>query len=312
MRWLLTVVALAVSTAAARPGTAFAADVQVGGALDLVGGITACEGCPVQLAGGLRQAEGDLRVAEGHLAFELQLDTAASLDEDGVFIYLLAPERLAAEGFGDHYRVAGGILQAPFRVESVDPWPGPQVMPSTFSRRVPGAYLGGELTAHSDVVGGTLIVGAQPPTTNVFELDELSGAPLPFIAGLRARVMTGGVDVGGGAWVGGGLDGFGFGGAELGTRVAVDIVAAYGDITSNFRDIHSVVLGTELWPDAVVSPSARVEFDAPAGFGVAVGVGSTLFEILRLKGEVSYQMGNPGVYAEVAVFSKWPDTEPTW
>lgn len=304
--------AVVASAATAFAGVAVAAEVQVGGALDLVGGVTACEGCPVQLAGGLRQAEGDLRVAEGHLAFELQLDTAASLDEDGVFIYLLAPERLATEGFGDNYRVAGGILQAPFRVESVDPWPGPQVMPSLLSRRVPGAYLGGEFTAHSEVVGGTLIVGALPPTTNVFELDELSGQPLPFIAGLRARVMTGGVDVGGGAWVGGGLDGFGFGGAELGARVDVEIVAAYGDVTSNFRDVHSVVLGTELWPEAVVSPSARVEFDAPAGFGVAVGVGSTLFEILRLKGEVSYQTGNPGVYAEIAVFSKWPESEAVW
>lgn len=304
--------AVATFASATFAGSAAAAEVQVGGALDLIGGLRACEGCPVQLAGGLRQAEGDLRVAEGHLAFELQLDTAASLDEDGVFIYLLAPERLAAEGFGDNYRVAGGILQAPFRIESVDPWPGPQVMPSLLSRRVPGAYLGGELTAHSDVVGGTLMVGALPPTTNVFELDDVAGAPLPFIGGLRARVMSDGVDVGGGAWVNGGLDGFGFGGAELGARVNANIVAAYGDVMSNFRDVHSVVLGTELWPDAVVSPSARVEFDAPAGFGVAVGVGSTLFEILRLKGEVSYQAGNPGVYAEIAVFSKWPESEGVW
>ena len=289
------------------PLAAYAAEVQVGGALDLIGGLTACDGCPVQLAGGLRQAEGDLRVAEGQLAFELQLDTAASVNGDGVFIYLLSPERLVAEGFGDNYRVSAGIFQAPFRIESVDPWPGPQVTPSLLSRRLPAAILGGEVTVHSQVVGATLVVGAQPATTNVFELDEGYGAPLPFLAGLRGRVVTGAVDVGGGAWFGGGLDGIGFGGAELGARVDVDIVAAYGDVTSNFQSTHCIVLGTELWPTSVVSPSARVEFDAPEGFGVAVGVGSTLWEILRLKAEASYQAGNPGVYAEVALFSTWPE-----
>jgi hypothetical protein len=288
------------------------AEVKVGGALDLMGGVTACEGCPPQVGGGLREAEGDLRVADEHLAFEIQLDTAASVGSDGVFIYKLAPERLVGEGFGDAYRVSAGIFQAPFRIESVDPWVGPQVMPSLFSRRVPGAILGGEVTVHSEVVGATVVIGGQPATTNVFELDDFSGAPLPFLAGLRARVRSGNVDVGGGAWFGGGLDGFGFGGAELGARVDVEVVSVYGDLMSNFADSHSIVVGTELWPEAPVSPSARVEFDAPQGFGVAVGAGATFFELLRIKAEASYQAGNPGVYLEVALFSFWPEAEPDW
>ena len=45
----------------------------------------------------------------------------------------------------------------------------------------------------------------------------------------------------------------------------------------------------------------------PLPFGVDVA--STLFDILRLKAEASYQAGAPGVYLEVAVFSKAPSDD---
>ncbi len=279
---------------------ALADDVQVGGAIDLAGGSDFTGDSGVGL--GLRQVEGDLRVEGENVGVELQLDTAAVLTGDGLFIYSLGPERLVGEGFGKGWRLAGGVYQAPFRMESVDPWRNALVTPSLVSRRVPGAMLGGELTLGGPVASVVLVAGGQPYTTNVFDLDQ--AGPMPFLAGARGEFDVEVVELGLGAWAGG-INGAPFGGLEAGARLDLLIVGAEAEIVTDLRDDHALSLQGEIWPDGLFSPVTRVEF-ASEGFGVAVGASSTIADIVKLKAEASYQAGNAGVYLEAAVFSKWP------
>ena len=283
----------------------FAADAQLGGAVDFIAGVTVGEdGGAAAL--GLRQAEGDIKVGGQDFAFVTQLDVAATLSGDGLFLYSLAPERLLIEGGGPSWKAWGGIFPAFFRMESVDPWRNQMVTGSLASARVPGAILGGGVEFGGPTAWLDLLVGARPATVDVFRLDDVGLGSLPFIAGARGRFDIQVVHFGGGAWFGGDFAALGFGGMELGGNVDLGVVSPYAELVTDLQDGHAGFLGADLFPSGVVSPGARVELDSARGFGVGVNVASTLFDILRLKGEASYQAGNPGIYLEVAVFSKAP------
>lgn len=284
--------------------SAFAADAQVGGAVDLVAGVTVGEAGTVG-SFGLRQVEGDIQVGGRDFNFVTQLDLAATVSGDGIFLYSIAPERLVVAGGGKGWNLQGGIFPAFFRVESVDPWRNSFVLPSMASARTPYTILGGGAEFGGPSAWVNLLVGFQPSTVDVFKLDD-GPVSLPFIAGLRGRFDLGNAHLGGGAWFGGNFASLGFGGLELGGNVELGVVSPYGEFVSDLRDGHSGFLGADLFPSSVVSPGARVELDAQRGFGVGVDVASTLFDILRIKAEASYQAGNPGVYLEVAVYSKAP------
>jgi hypothetical protein len=283
---------------------AHAADVELGGAIDLIGGI-ALEGDAPVGAVGLRQAEGDLRVGGKDLAFTMQLDVAATFSGDGIFLYSITPERLAAEGGGRGWRLQGGIFPSFFRMESVDPWRNNAVRPSLASARLPGTILGGAAELGDNRGGVDLLIGARPSTVDVFRIDD-GPVGLPFVAGARGRLGFDPVRLAGGAWFGGDLGALGFGGMEIGVDANLGVVAPYGEFVSDLQDGHAGFLGADLFPDGLVSPGARVELDSDRGFGFGVGAASTLFDILRVRAEASYQAGSPGVYVEVAVFSKAP------
>jgi hypothetical protein len=284
------------------------AETMLGGAVDLAGGV--CAGDPCSNAGfGLRQAEGDLRTEGEHAAFEVQADLAAQLTGDGLFIPYFAPERLVGEGFGERWRVSGGVFQGPYRIESVDPWRNPFVTPSLVSARVPGAIVGGDAELGSPVASVEVFGGVLPATVNVFDLDQFSANGLPFIGGLHGRVDIAVVSLSGGAWFGGSPASPGFGGAEIGGRMDLLVVGAYADFTGDFAGHGAGLLGAEIWPNGLFSPGSRLEFDSERGFGFAVGASSTIADLLRLKAEASYQDGGAGVYLEVGIYSAWPDDD---
>lgn len=283
---------------------AFAGNATVGGAIDLVAGVQVAPGVAAG-ALGLQQAEGDVHWGSESFWFDAQIDAAATFSGEGVFIYSLAPERLALGGGGRSWRAWGGIFPGFFRMESVDPWRSQFVRPALATARVPGAILGAGAEFGGPKAGVSLLVGAQPSTVDLFQIDD-GPVSLPFVAGARGRVTLSAVEVAGGAWFGGGLDSLGFGGLELGTAVDLGVVVPYGEFVSDLRQGHAGFVGADLFPDGVVSPGARVELDAVRGFGVSVGAASSLFDILRIKAEASYQAGAPGVYLEVALHSKEP------
>ncbi len=284
--------------------SALAADTQLGGAVDLVAGV-AVEGETAVGSFGLQQAEGDIQVGSRDFSFVTQLDLAATVSGDGIFLYSIAPERLLVQGGGKGWMLEGGIFPAFFREESVDPWRNSMVHGSLASARVPGAVLGAGASLGGPKAWVDLLVGAQPSTVDVFRLDD-GPVALPFIAGARGRFDLGAAHLGGGAWFGGSLAALGFGGLETGGNVDVGVVSPYWEFVSDLHEGHAGFVGADLFPASVVSPGARVELDSQRGFGVGVDVATTLFDILRIKGEASYQAGNPGVYLEVAIFSKQP------
>ncbi|MSQ00325.1 MAG: hypothetical protein EXR71_00355 [Myxococcales bacterium] len=285
--------------------TALAGNAEVGGAVDLIAGV-AFAGQTNVASFGVQQAEGDLKVGGDGFAFVMQLDMAATLSGDGLLLYSLAPERLTVEGTGRGWRAWGGVFPGFFRLESVDPWRRQAVVASMASARVPGAVLGGGADFGGTKGGVSLLLGFSPATVDVFRFDDIGPSSLPLLAGARGRAMFSMVEVAGGAWFGGGFDAFGFGGLELGSVIDLGVVVPYLEFVSDLSAGHSGFVGADLFPAAIVSPGARVELDSVRGFGVGVSVASTAFEILRLKGEASYQGGNPGVYLEVAVMSKAP------
>lgn len=292
--------------------SAHADELRVGGAVDVVGGVDAESGAAVV---GLRQLEGDLRAGSGALAFELQLDTAATFTGDGVFLYALGPERLVGEGLGKDWRLSLGIEKAPFRVESVDPWHNALVSYTMLSRHVPDSVLGAALVLGPPQTNLTLLAGGQLGSTNVFAFEQWT--PMPFLVGARGKFDVDAVELAAGAWAGG-LDRFELGGLELAARVDAGLVGAQAEVVSNLSTAHAASVQGELWPRGLLSPVARVEV-ATEGLGVAAGLSSTLFDLLRLKAEAGYQAGAAGIYVEAAVFSAWPgddaprggDTSPT-
>ena len=279
-------------------------NVELGGAVDLMAGVTVGEGGAVG-AFGLRQLEGDLRVGSPEFGFNTQLDIAATFSGDGIFLYSIAPERLAVEGGGKGWKLEGGVFPGYFRMESVDPWRRNGVVTSLAAQRLPGAILGAGAQLGDNRGGVDLLLGAQPSTVDVFAFDD-GPVSLPFIAGARGRIGIQPVRIAGGAWFGGNLGALGVGGMEVGVDANLGVVCPYGEVVSDLREGHAGFLGADLFPDGVVTPGARVELDSQRGFGVGVGAAATLFDILRLKGEANYQAGNPGVYLEVALFSKAP------
>lgn len=283
---------------------AFAADTQLGGAVDLLAGVSVVGDGAVG-SFGLRQAEGDLQVGSREFSFVTQLDLAATVSGEGIFLYSIAPERLYVQGAGRGWTLQGGVFPGFFRQESVDPWRNSMVSNSLASARTPGAILGANAALGGPKAWAELMVGFAPSTVDVFRFDDAPVA-LPFIAGARGRFDLGTAHLSGGAWFGGGFGSLGFGGLELGGDVDLGVVDPYGEFVSDLRDGHAGFLGADLFPSSPVSPGARVEFDSQRGFGVGVDVASTFFDILRIKAEASYQAGNPGVYLEVAVFSKAP------
>lgn len=284
---------------------ALAGNATVGGAIDLVAGVNLAPGAAVG-SFGLQQAEGDVLVGGKEFSFELQLDAAATLSGEGLFVYSLAPERLTVGGGGRGWRAWGGIFPGFFRLESVDPWRRQFVVASMASGHVPGAVLGGGGEFGGPKASVAVLLGVQPATVDLFRVDDVGFGALPFIAGARGRVQVSSVELAGGAWFGGGLGGLGFGGLEVASVVDLGVVVPYGELVTDLSTSHAGHLGADLFPDGVVSPGARVELDSARGFGVAVGAASSLFEILRIKAEASYQAGAPGVYLEVAVHSKAP------
>ncbi len=286
------------------PAYAAPPNVELGGAIDLIAGVTAAEGGAVG-ALGLQQAEGDLRIGSPEFAFNAQLDIAATFSGEGIFLYSIAPERLSVEGGGKAWKLEGGVFPAYFRMESVDPWRANGVVRSLAHARLPGAVLGAGAQLGDNRGGVDLLIGAQPSTVDVFRLDD-APVSLPFIAGARGRLGVQSVRIAGGAWFGGHLGAMGVGGMELGMDADLGVVVPYGEFVSDLREGHAGFLGADLFPDGLVTPGARVELDSERGFGVGVGAAATLFGIVRLKGEANYQAGNPGVFVEVAVFSKAP------
>ena len=280
-----------------------AADTQIGGSADFIAGIAVGEG---GMALGLQQAEGDIKVGDDDFAFEAQVDVAATFSGEGILLYSIAPERLLIEGGGGGWKAWGGVFPGFFRLESVDPWRNQMVKGSLASSRVPGAILGGGAEFGGPAAWVDVMVGALPATVDVFRLDDTGMGPMPLIVGARGRFDVQSVHFGGGAWFSGDIAAIGFGGLELGVAIDLGVVSPYGELVTDLREGHAGQVGADLFPDGAVSPGARVELDSQRGFGVAVGVASTLFEMLRVKGEASYQAGSPGIYLEVAVFSKWP------
>ncbi len=285
--------------------SALAGNAEVGGAVDLIAGV-AFAGDTSVASFGVQQAEADLKVGGDGFAFVMQLDTAATVSGDGLLVYSLAPERLTVGGGGRGWRAWGGVFPGIFRLESVDPWRRQAVVASMASARVPGAVLGGGADFGSAKGGVSLLLGFAPATVDVFRLDDVGPTSLPLIAGARGHATFSTVEVAGGAWFGGGFDALGFGGLELASVIDLGVVVPYVEFVSDLGEGHSGFVGADLFPTAIVSPGARVELDSTRGFGVGVSVASTAFEILRFKGEASYQAGNPGVYLEVAVMSKAP------
>lgn len=284
-------------------------NVELGGAVDLMAGVTTGEGGAVG-SFGLRQLEGDLLVGGDEFAFNAQLDIAATFSGEGIFLYSIAPERLVVEGGGKGWKLEGGVFPGYFRMESVDPWRSNGVVTSLAARRLPATILGAGAQLGDNRGGVDLFLGAQPSTVDVFKLDD-GPVALPFIAGARGRIGIQPVRIAGGAWFGGNLGALGVGGMELGFDAALGVVTPYGEFVSDLRDGHAGFLGADLFPDAVVTPGARVELDSQLGFGVGVGAATTLFDILRLKLEANYQAGHPGLFLEVALFSKAPiDDDP--
>lgn len=277
--------------------TAAAAEIQVGGAVDAMGGMLLVD---EELAGvaALRQLEGDLQL--GGPALNLRLDLDLQLSWTGsVGLAGIGPEWLAVRGEGSDFRAAAGFFPAPWHGESRDPWMEPLVTLSPTDLVLPRAMVGAAAGFGAEKAGFEVILG-------------LEGAPLDLVA--PEAIVLSGADglVGARAWfdsdkfsLGGGVFSMPWRepiGAQLDVRGDIGVVRLFGEAL-----YASGALGgqarVELWPEGRLSPVARGEYVQGYGPGFAAGISSLWEELFRAKLELSWRTGVPGAYAEVAVFS---------
>ena len=127
-----------------------AADVEVGGGIDLVAGVVHPPAGAWSSAGGVRALEGDLQVRGGAVTFEAALDASATFAMPLPIVFALVPEQLTLTGDTGPVWISGGVAPAPWRIEAVDGWDNALVTWSAAHR----GYLAGSLLA-VEVGGGT-------------------------------------------------------------------------------------------------------------------------------------------------------------
>lgn len=284
------------------PRLASAVDVQVGAGIDVMSA-TSLEGAGTGLQ--LRQLEGDIQLGSETVTARLDLDIAATIWDGQTLlpVYALGPEQLTVRWQPSDFFAQGGIAPAPWRLDRVDPWDRALVSTALVERLVPGSVLGAEAGFDNGAVVVRGVGGADAPAFDFLHLGALGPTTFRPILGAHAQAGVGIVDIGGGGWwrpLENSLAG------QLGARADFGIVGAFGEIVGGTGNLAGGQIGASIWPSGIVSPSARVELVLGAGPGIAVGVTSTLVEVLKLKAEASYQAGYAAAYLEASLAAPWP------
>lgn len=301
-------------------GAAWAADadVTVEGALDLAAAAFIPDSGPI-LTGAGWAAEGDLWVVPDGFQLAVELDLGGSTGP--IFpetLTWLTPERLSVRvGMGEVW-FEGGVLPPPWGVESVDPWrnalaswsalrrPGAGAIQGAFGPDglVPlGATIGGGFGAGSRDRGIMGMAGLDlPGGMNLLSdpLEDVRGASL--IVGGHGFFLDRKTTFSGGAWAHPFDDGPLTIDAGVQFRPTGWWLTAEGAVALN--GAYGLLLQGELAPGGVVSPVLRLESTSYEGWGAALGVCSTPWEVARLKAEVRYAAQTPSLWAEAALFSK--------
>jgi hypothetical protein len=281
---------------------ASAVDVQLGGGLDVMSA-TSLEGAGTGLQ--LRQLEGDLQLGSETVTARLDLDIAATIWDGSALlpVYALGPEQLTVRWQPSDFYAQGGIAPGPWRLDHVDPWDNALVSTTLLNRLVPGSVLGAEAGFDNGPVVVRAVGGADAPFFDFLHLGNLGPTVFRPIVGAHALADVGVVEIGGGGWwrpLDASLA------AQLGLRANIGIVGAFGEIVGGTGNVVGGQVGASIWPEGLVSPSARVELVHGVGPGIAVGVTSTLVKVLKLKAEASYEAGYAAAYLEASLASPWP------
>ncbi|MDP2307614.1 MAG: hypothetical protein Q8P18_16445 [Pseudomonadota bacterium] len=277
-----------------------AADVTLGGGVDLAAGVVHAPGAWTGQAG-MRQAEGDLTVVEGGFEAVLALDARLGLAPAPV-VFWLVPEQLTVYGDTGPVWLQAGIAPAPWRVEAVDGWDNALVTWSMADRHaLPGSFLGAEVG-----IGkrdrGVAFLGGLDLGEGMNLLGDIGGQVIaaPLLAGVHGRIGSDTVHVAGGVY----------------TWPDRPSVVAQVDGTFDFESVRLLAQATGGWnapfgghleldvlPDGVVTPVVRGELYAGAPGG-AVGVRVRPVRWLFLKAEIAYADGAPQGWVEAAIYGK--------
>ncbi|MDP2312717.1 MAG: hypothetical protein Q8P41_07415 [Pseudomonadota bacterium] len=278
---------------------ATAADLTLGGGVDLAAGVVHAPGAWTGQAG-MRQAEGNLTVTEGGFEGVVALDARVGLLP--VVLFSLVPEQLTVGGDTGPVWLQAGIAPAPWRVEAVDGWDNALVTWSMADRRaLPGSLLAAEVGVGSRD-RGVAFIGGLDLGQGLDLLGGVGGAVVsaPLIAGVHGRVGGDGVRVAGGvfAWpdrpavVG-----------EVDATLDFEGWRLIGQVTGGWNAPFGGHVELDVLPEGIVTPVLRGELLAGVP-GAAAGVRVRPVPWLFLKGEMAYADGAPQGWVEAAVYGE--------
>ena len=285
-------------------GLAHAADVDVGGAVDILNTTTFTPAVADALA--LRQVEGDLAITGEHVSARFDLDFNATILSNGALltVYGLAPEQATVRYHTGAFFVEGGVAPGPWRIEHVDPWENAFSAFSMDTVLLPGSILGGSVGLTGAGFTAQVVGGFDAPKYDLLHLSTLGTSNFGPLIGIDGAYATDVVTLRGGVWsrptIGPLV------GVELGARLNVGIVGAGVELVGNSNRAVGGQAEVEIWPAGVISPMGRFEYTDAFGPGVGLGVSSTLVKIVRLKAEVEYQNHAPAAYLEASIARPWP------
>jgi hypothetical protein len=279
---------------------AHAADVTLGGGVDLAAGVVHAPGAWTGQAG-MRQAEGNLTVVEGGFEAVVALDARLGFTPAPV-LFALVPEQLTVGGDTGPVWLQAGIAPAPWRLEAVDGWDNALVTWSMADRRVlPGSFLGAEVGV-GDRDRGVAFLGGLDLGAGLNLLGPVGSQVVsaPLIAGVHARITSDNVRVAGGVFTWPDRPSVV---AQADATFDFDSVLLLAQVTGGWNAPFAGHVELDILPDGVVTPVVRGEW-LGALPGAAAGVRVRPVRWLFLKAEMAYADGAPQGWVEAAVYGE--------
>jgi hypothetical protein len=285
-------------------GAALAADVELGGGVDLVAGVVHPPAGAWTSTGGVRELEGDLLVRTDAVEVEAALDLSATVAVPLPVVFAIVPEQLTVTGDAGPVWIMGGITPAPWRIERVDGWDNALVSWSAEHRNyLTGSLLGAEVGAGTPERGVAGVAGLDMGRGLDF-LGNVGGTltTAPLVVGVYASDREDTLFIEGGVFASPDVPSIT---GQVGASCDIDAVRLAAQLVGGWHAPFGGHVEVDLFPDQVVVPVARVEYFARQ-VGGTVGVGIRPRPFLAFKAELGYADGAPQAWVEAAVFRPWP------
>ncbi|MEN9785374.1 MAG: hypothetical protein RLZZ299_638 [Pseudomonadota bacterium] len=273
-----------------------AADVGFGVALDATAAATRTDGVNDTVVG-VREIEGDVQIGLEELLVRADLQVDMTQDGDTLSVRPGVEQLLVAwEGVG--LRAGGGVMMAPWRVESVDRWENALVNPWVGTARLtPTQLMGGVARYGTDANHVQALAGFD--THGILGAGRLPDTDAPVL-GVNARVglgkKTGSNRVVAGAWWTPGTDRLG--GVQVGARADVLAAAVQGEFVGLSDGVVGGQLQAELMPALPFAPVVRGSW-VDGTPGASVGARFKIPFVVA-KAEASWEPGRYAGWVELA------------